>query len=171
MTGRLIKCSQSHINIIQQISIETFFESYGNENSPENMARYAASTFSIEKLRAELDNPDSSFYILLSNKEIAGYMKLNFGEKEYQKFGVPGLEIERIYIKSSFQGMGYGRQLMEKAINDARNKLKKKLWLGVWEKNENAITFYKHMGFEVVGSHLFMLGEDEQTDLLMAISL
>jgi ribosomal protein S18 acetylase RimI-like enzyme len=41
------------------------------------------------------------------------------------------------------------------------------LWLGVWERNERAKAFYQKNGFSDVGSHLFMLGTDAQTDRIM----
>lgn len=41
------------------------------------------------------------------------------------------------------------------------------MWLGVWEKNESAIRFYKGLGFVLHGAHSFYLGDEEQTDLIM----
>lgn len=45
------------------------------------------------------------------------------------------------------------------------------MWLGVWEKNEPALVFYKRLGFRRIGEHSFYMGEDEQTDYLMAKTL
>jgi RimJ/RimL family protein N-acetyltransferase len=41
------------------------------------------------------------------------------------------------------------------------------IWLGVWERNARAVAFYRKVGFLDVGSHVFVLGTDEQTDRLM----
>jgi ribosomal protein S18 acetylase RimI-like enzyme len=41
------------------------------------------------------------------------------------------------------------------------------LWLGVWEHNYRAQAFYRKWEFRVVGTHIFQLGSDAQTDLLM----
>jgi len=41
------------------------------------------------------------------------------------------------------------------------------VWLGVWEENPRAIKFYKKNGFVEFDKHTFVLGEDEQTDILM----
>ena len=46
-----------------------------------------------------------------------------------------------------------------------------KVWLGVWEYNKNAIEFYKHMGFKIFSKHSFLLGDDNQTDLLLKIDI
>ena len=45
------------------------------------------------------------------------------------------------------------------------------LWLGVWERNPRAIAFYGKVGFVDVGSHLFVVGADAQTDRIMVRSL
>ena len=68
------------------------------------------------------------------------------------------LEIERIYVSGGFQGEGLGRYLMEQAIQIAVERKKKYIWLGVWEKNERAIRFYKRNGFYKTGTHSFVVG-------------
>ena len=57
--------------------------------------------------------------------------------------GDESLEIERIYIKGEFQKHGLGKYLLNKSIEIAMEHNKKKIWLGVWEKNENAIAFIR----------------------------
>ena len=41
------------------------------------------------------------------------------------------------------------------------------VWLGVWEQNPRAIRFYEKNGFVPFDTHVFILGEDKQTDILM----
>jgi hypothetical protein len=45
----------------------------------------------------------------------------------------------------------------------------KYLWLGVWDRNSNARQFYAKNGFMPFGSHMFMLGNDEQKDILLKL--
>ena len=42
------------------------------------------------------------------------------------------------------------------------------LWLSVWELNPRAQAFYRKMGFADVGSTVFFVGPDRQTDRVMA---
>jgi ribosomal protein S18 acetylase RimI-like enzyme len=77
------------------------------------------------------------------------------------------MEIARIYAVSSSIGKGVGSQLMTECLRAARERGKQLVWLGVWEKNERAIQFYTRWGFEKFGEHVFMLGNDAQTDFLM----
>jgi ribosomal protein S18 acetylase RimI-like enzyme len=45
------------------------------------------------------------------------------------------------------------------------------MWLGVWEENPRAIRFYQKQGFVEFDQHIFQLGEDAQTDILMKLNL
>jgi len=77
------------------------------------------------------------------------------------------LEIERIYVIKKHQGKGIGNILMDKAINVARKNRKKYVFLGVWENNISAISFYKKNNFVKFDTHVFQLGDSKQTDWLM----
>ena len=94
-------------------------------------------------------------------------MKINVGDAQTDMRDPDALEIERIYVTRDFQGLGLGRALVDKAMEAARAAKKKSVWLGVWEKNGNAISFYKKMGFSKAGSHDFYTGKKRQTDFIM----
>jgi ribosomal protein S18 acetylase RimI-like enzyme len=56
---------------------------------------------------------------------------------------------------------------MQRCIEIARQKNAQVIWLGVWENNQKAISFYTKWRFEKFSEHVFMLGNDAQTDWLM----
>ena len=41
----------------------------------------------------------------------------------------------------------------------------------VWEENLRAIRFYEKNGFKTFDKHVFRLGSDEQTDIMMKLEL
>ncbi|MRG88101.1 GNAT family N-acetyltransferase [Salinibacillus xinjiangensis] len=168
---RIKKCTMKDLPILQDISYETFYETFSNQNSPENMKAYLDKAFNQKQLTKELSNDSSHFFFVYVNDEVAGYLKVNTDDAQTETMGYEALEIERIYIKSKFQRHGLGQDLLEKAMEMAVKNHKKKIWLGVWEKNEKAIAFYKKMGFVHTGSHSFFMGDEEQTDLIMTKSI
>lgn len=109
--------------------------------------------------------------MLTVDQEIAGYFKINTADTQTEPMGDDALEIERIYIRESFQKQGCGKYVLQQAIAMAQELNKTKIWLGVWEKNENAIAFYKKMGFVQTGAHVFYMGDEKQTDLIMIKTL
>ncbi|MFC0216153.1 GNAT family N-acetyltransferase [Paenibacillus chartarius] len=171
MTGNIKKCTLDDLRALQEISYETFNETFRHHNSPENMYAYLERAFNLKQLEKELSNKHSQFFFAYFNNEVAGYVKVNTDDAQSEKMGDESLEIERIYIKGKFQKHGLGKYLLNKAMNIAVERKKKKIWLGVWEKNENAIAFYHKMGFVRTGAHSFYMGDDEQVDLIMTKTL
>ncbi|MGE7602670.1 GNAT family N-acetyltransferase [Peribacillus sp. NPDC097675] len=168
MTIRIRKCILEDLPLLQMIGSETFNETFKDQNSPENMKVYLEGAFNLTQLRTEISNLSSEFFFIYCNREVAGYLKVNVSEAQTEKEGDEALEIERIYIRKKFQGQGLGHHLINRGMEMAKEQHKKKIWLGVWEKNEAAIQFYRKMGFTQTGTHSFHMGDEKQTDLVMA---
>ncbi|MDO8226546.1 GNAT family N-acetyltransferase [Bacillus cabrialesii] len=171
MTINIKKCSHEDLKILLEISLETFNDTFKDQNSSENMKAYLDSAFNTEQLEKELSNISSQFFFVYCHHEVAGYLKVNTDDAQSEEMGDESLEIERIYIKKEFQKHGLGKHLLHKALDIALECNKKKIWLGVWEKNENAVAFYKKMGFVQTGTHSFYMGDEEQTDFIMTKTL
>lgn len=161
------KCTIEDLEILREISVETFKDTFEDQNSPENMKTYLDRAFNLKQLEEEILNDSSEFHFIYLNEDIAGYVKLNTNDAQSETMGHDSLEVERIYVRRKFHKQGLGKFLINKAIEFAREQNKDKIWLGVWEKNENAIAFYEKMGFAQTGAHSFYMGDEEQIDLIM----
>ena len=155
------------IGQLQKVSKQTFWETFSASNSEENMTNYLEESFSVEKLTDELNNEHSDFYFALLDEKVIGYLKLNFGQSQTELQDNKALEIERIYVLQEFHGKKVGQVLYEKALQIAGQLNADYVWLGVWEENLRAIGFYKKNGFVAFDKHIFKLGGDEQTDIMM----
>jgi ribosomal protein S18 acetylase RimI-like enzyme len=164
-------CSREDLQTLQEISIETFNDTFKDQNSPDNMRTYLERAFNAKQLEAELSNSCSDIFFVYYNDELAGYLKLNRDGAQSEKMSETSLEIERIYIRKKFQKHGLGKYLLNKALETALEHKKKEIWLGVWERNDNAIAFYKKMGFVQTGSHSFYMGNEEQIDFILVKTL
>lgn len=171
MTITIKKCILEDLSELQKISVETFTETFKDQNSPEHLNAYLERAYNLEQLEQELANRSSQFFFVYLNQEVAGYLKVNADEAQSEPMGADSLEVERIYVKKKFQRHGLGKQLLNKALEIAQEQKKKKIWLGVWEENENAIGFYQKKGFVQTGAHSFYMGDDEQVDLIMTKTL
>lgn len=163
----ITRCEIKELPLLRDIAIQTYEEAFARDNTPENLKAYIARAFSPEKMRSELDDPDSFFYLAHEDGRVVGYLKLNDGPAQTELNDAKALEIERIYVAKDFHGSGCGKMLLEKAIARAREAGKEYVWLGVWEKNHRALRFYEKNGFERFGEHIFQLGKDKQTDYLL----
>lgn len=163
----IIKVNPSDVDTLLALSWKTFHESFGHLNTPENMAHYMNKAFTMEKLFSELLNPFSEFYFAVHQQTKVGYLKVNKCPAQSDIRDDQSLEIERIYIDGDYQGLGLGAQLLDSAKRRAKELDLEYVWLGVWEKNKDAIRFYERHGFVIFSAHPFIFGDEVQTDLLM----
>ena len=156
---------------LQEIGRTTFFETFAESNTEADMQQYLTVQFSLDKLSIELSENNSRFFIAWDGESAIGYLKVNAGDAQTELKEDHSLEIERIYVLTAYQGKKVGQLLYEQALEVASGLRKSSVWLGVWEKNPRAIRFYEKNGFVAFGSHIFKMGEDEQTDIMMRKSL
>jgi len=167
----LRKATDTDLISLQNIGKLTFSETFSSDNSEENLKTYLETAFATEKVKIELSDKNSEFYFAELNNEIIGYLKVNFGDSQTEIKSEKALEIERIYVLKEFHGKKVGQILYEKAIKLAKKRKVDFVWLGVWEENLRAIRFSEKNGFTVFDKHLFKLGNEEQIDIMMKLSL
>lgn len=169
----IVPASTDDLIKLQIISRTTFAQTFEEHNNPEDMQAYLNSSFSIEKLTEELNNRNAEFFFAINHEinEVVGYLKVNTGDAQSEKMDSNAFEIERIYVDKAYFGKKVGQLLFDKAIEMAKSKNKSFVWLGVWEENHRALAFYTKNGFIPFDKHIFKLGNDEQTDIMMKLTL
>ena len=165
------KIGLSEIEQLQVIGRQTFLETFAEVNTEENMNKYLAESFAVDKLTAELTTPDSEFYFASLDNRVIGYLKVNSGQAQTELKDPNGLELERIYVLKEFHGKQVGQILYNTAFDIAKQIDADYLWLGVWEENQRALRFYRKNGFIEFDKHIFKLGDDEQTDIMMRLKI
>lgn len=165
------KVTVADIQQLQLIGKVTFTETFAEHNTAEDMQKYLEERFSTEQLISEVNNANSEFYFALINDDVVGYLKLNFGAAQTELKIKNSTEIERIYVLNKFHGKKVGQILFDTAYNIAKKNKSDCIWLGVWENNPKAIHFYEKNGFTEFDKHIFKLGNDEQTDIMMRLEL
>lgn len=164
---KIKKCSLDDILDLQKIYRQTFFETFSEQNSEENMRIFLDKAYSEEKLKSEIEDKESETFLAVENQKILGVLKINTGNAETESSLENSLEIQRIYILKESKGLGIGTVFMNLAEKKARELGVSFIWLGVWEKNFPAQKFYTDKGFRRFSEHAFVLGDDIQTDFLM----
>jgi len=157
--------------LLAELGARTFSDTFAADNTAEDMAAYLAACFSREKQAAELADPRSVFLIAEAEDKSAGYAHLLAGQWPREITGSRPIEIVRLYSAHEWIGKGVGSALMTACLDAARNRGADSVWLGVWENNVRAQAFYRKWGFVEVGTHVFMLGSDAKTDLVMQRTL
>lgn len=168
-------CTSDDAAMLAELAAQTFAETFAADNTAEDLAAYLYQAYSPAILEQELTNPLSRYWLLSVGGEPAAYLKTNRGsaqtEPVEERLPQPSYEIQRIYVRAAFKRRGLGSRLMSVGIDDAREHDMRTIWLGVWEHNVSALAFYEQQGFERFGEHVFRIGNDDQTDFLLARAL
>lgn len=190
MIIRLVNSDE--LDILLSTVRQTFIDTYEQLNDDNDFQAYLHTHFTLETLQAELKNcPNNAdtegvanptkkeCYYFAMDEGVNGYFKINIHKSPLEAVSpiiyasetnfknLKALEIERIYVVKNAKGRGVGRLMMAEIQTLARQNSCSYIWLGVWTENTDAIAFYEKMGFKVFGEHIFMMGNDAQTDLLM----
>ena len=158
-------------DLLAELGARTFSETFAANNTPEDMTAYLAFSFSLKKQAEELADPSSLFLIAEADGVALGYAMLRSGDVEDGVTGEKPIELVRLYVSRESLGSGLGAALMQACIGEAKKRGHQTLWLGVWEHNTRARAFYRKWNFREVGTHVFQLGDDPQTDILMQRSI
>jgi diamine N-acetyltransferase len=145
-----------------------FADTFGPDNTPEDMRAYLAEAFGEAVQRAELEDCEVTVLLAEHGSGLAGYAMLRDGQVAAPVGSASAIEIARLYAGKRWIGAGVGSLLMRSCLNEARFRGKDAIWLAVWERNTRAIAFYMRWGFVDVGSQSFQLGSDLQSDRVMA---
>ena len=155
--------------LISSMSKVTFEDTFRGTCTDEDLQSFVDTAFSLANTLRNLNDENDFYFIAYINNEAAGYMRLKENYTEYdaiKKYN--GLELKRIYVAKEYQSKKVGAALMAYALQFSAEKNYEVLWLGVWEHNEKARSFYKKWGFIDTGdTHDFPIGNTPQTDMGM----
>ncbi|MFN0138691.1 MAG: N-acetyltransferase family protein [Pyrinomonadaceae bacterium] len=163
------EATKDDAKLLTDLSYTTFWDAFAHhpKNAPDDLAHYMRQAFSIEQISAELADEKNIFLIGDIDQKPAGYAKIVIDNIEPGITAKRPVELARLYSHQEYIGKGVGQDLMNACFERARVEDRDVMWLGVWEYNPRAQRFYEKNGFRVVGKHMFQLGSDPQTDLLM----
>jgi len=156
---------------LAELAATTFRDTFARDNRPEDLALHLTRSYGLAQQTAELANPAITTFLAFVDGQLAGYAQLRPGDPPAVVGPGPAIELWRFYVAHAWHGRGVAQKLMEAVTSTANSQAAITLWLGVWERNERAQAFYRKVGFEDIGAQAFVLGRDEQTDRVMALTI
>jgi len=145
----------------------TFRAAFAESSSPANMQLHCAANYGQALQLAEIRGPSRETWVAEADKRLVAYVQLRLDAASSIVLGERPVEIQRFYVDASHHRTGLAHHLMAHVLARAEAAGSAVLWLGVWERNPRALAFYRKWRFDVVGEHIFKLGDDPQRDLVM----
>ena len=165
------KAHSSDAKVLAELAETTFRATFGAMNTAEHMELHCRSSYGEQIQAAEIADPGMVTLVSEDKGRLIAYAQLRWGEApDCVAAKSPG-EIQRLYVVEDWHGKGIPRNTRQACIDEIKQQGSDALWLGVWERNPRAISFYKKFGFVEVGDHTFPLGGDPQRDIVMVRSV
>ena len=155
------------VALLQQIGRKTFDDTFGNTCTKEDMRGVLDLFFNSAQVALELQDDADNFFFFEQDGIAKGYLRIN------AKHACPlesfqnrkNIELVRLYVLKEYHGVGVANELMNFALDFARNNGFDLMYLSVWEYNFRARGFYEKHGFVNTGlENDFPLGSTPQTD-------
>ena len=152
-----IRCAEAKdVEVLREIGNATYRDHFSHVWSEAGIRRFVDADFSIEAIRATLDESSKYLWMIAWETEgkVVGYAKLNWGTRD-PILGREGAELQKIYFRKSATGKGYGAAMLDHVSDLVRQRSSRRIWLDVLKNNTGAQRFYEQAGFVRLGEMPF----------------
>ena len=158
------KVNRQDAELLVELGKRAFYEAFAEQTAHEDMTAYLQTTFSIDGIKAQLNNKDSLHLIIELQADPVGYTYLNPTRSPGCIKDPKAIQLIRFYLLKKCYGLGVGDALMQTCLDESYARGYRSVWLSSWELNGRANAFYKRWHFKVVGRQKFVVGSDVQND-------
>jgi diamine N-acetyltransferase len=160
-------------SLLALVGKATFLESYAELLPAADILAHCELKHSPQVYRDFIQSADCACWLVEAGAGRApiGYMVTGPSTLPVVDPAATDHEIIRIYVLNRYQRAGIGRQLMQAAVNQALDAGGRRLLLGVYSRNEQALAFYARCGFTQAGERIFKVGANEYFDYVLGLVL
>ena len=126
---------------IRDVATKAWYNTYLNIYAAKTVNELLAASYNEQHLLKRLE--DQLFLVVEEDENIIGFANFIYGTELY---------LSAHYVTPVSQHHGYGTDLLEQGIAQFKDQYDE-IFLEVDNKNDEAMAFYKHKGFEVVRSY------------------
>ncbi len=144
---------KSDFRNVYDILQKSWSNAYSSFVPNEDLTFYLNKTYNLNKLE-ELYNDKKVFcFVAVVESKVVGWLKLSISDEDNKFY------LSSIYVLPEFQKLKIGKSMMDIAFTTAKEKGFSEIWIGVMDKNINALEWYKKIGFKFVESLPFTMGK------------
>jgi ribosomal protein S18 acetylase RimI-like enzyme len=165
------KATHEDAAALAELAARTFRDTFAAMNRAGDIDTHCRNHFAESIQAGEIADPDRTTLVCEDGGQLIAFGQLRTGHAPTCVIARRPLEIQRLYVDAPWHGKGTAQSLMTSMLESAAARGADVAWLGVWERNPRAISFYVKSGFKIVGEHVFLLGTDPQRDLVLAKKL
>lgn len=151
---------------LSALSIRTFEDTFGHLYPPEDLHAYLDWAYAVERQHEVLADPEQAVWLLERDGEAVGYVAAGPCGLPHADVRPGDGELKRLYVLQELHNGGWGRRLMQAAMDWLLRNGERPLWIGVWSENHGAQRFYARYGFQYAGAYEFPVGRVRDHELI-----
>jgi ribosomal protein S18 acetylase RimI-like enzyme len=132
-----------------------------------DMAFFEEQKSSDTVIKARILDQKQSVWVADDGGRLIGYADAGLCDLPHVEVAPNDMELNRLYVSRDRQGQGYGKRLMDAALDWMATRSPGSQWIGVWSGNLKAQRLYMAYGFEKVGEYDFPIGKWADRDFIM----
>lgn len=157
--------NETEIDELADVAARSFADAFGEGLTPDELDTIIAESRSADYFKQSMNT--SRILVAKEGGVIVGYIQ--YGEVKIPEVDSSSedQEIGRVYVDTDKQGIGIGKKMLQKALDDPMVNKAPNVYLQVWGKNAKAIKLYESFGFIECGVTTFMQGGKTMQDQIM----
>lgn len=175
MSTNYISYRYGHIGdneAISELGAGVFRAAFAPLMPPDDLSTYLSESYSPASIATDLKDPSVTFVVAIRYDAMVGFLQLRHGTSTGCIDGVEKkIQLQRLYVHESCQGLGIGKYLLARAEKEARSMGFQNIWLASWKPNVKAERLYESTGYRKAGEMTFMLGDSKLEDWVMIKSI
>jgi diamine N-acetyltransferase len=137
---------------IAALATQVFLDTYATNGVRPDLAREAFHTCSEQAFSARLAESTRKFIVAERGHALVGFAEVLWSNVNSPASAISGAELVRLYVQPRAQRASIGCILIQEVERLVALDALHSLWLTVWERNANALAFYRRMGYAEVGA-------------------
>ncbi|PZU00588.1 MAG: GNAT family N-acetyltransferase [Brevundimonas sp.] len=142
----------------RQTFVDTFVTGFGIPYPQADLNAFLDASFDLEPTRRKLAEPGCAWWVAERDGELMAFANAGPNGLPHPEARTGDLELRRLYVARTAQGLGLGTALLTVALGWMRTNTAGALWIGVWSGNAKAQRLYAAHGFEKVGEYDYPVG-------------
>jgi ribosomal protein S18 acetylase RimI-like enzyme len=161
---KIVNASVHRIPDIQKIAEETWWPTYSDILTSEQLRYMLDNIYSTKSLSDAMSNGSQHFIMLEDDNGPQAFASYGHRKENETIF-----KLHKIYVRPGNQGKGYGKMLIDEIVSRLKLASVETLDLNVNRFNK-AKTFYEKLGFKVIGEEDVPIGPYFMNDYIMRLS-
>ncbi|MDC7677532.1 GNAT family N-acetyltransferase [Asticcacaulis machinosus] len=156
----ILPITPDQVQALSDLAIRSFCDTFAHLYPPADLEAFLRGSYAPEVLAPQVADPAQFWRMAWADDKAVGYLHAGpVGLPHADADKTAQGEIKRLYIDTSQQGQGLGKQLLTIGLDYLSERYgNAPQWIGVWSENHRALNLYQSYGFEKVGEYGFPVG-------------